>query len=423
MWKRLLLRLQRTARFMLSTTDILGKVSISGLDWSKILAVDVYRFNRNPEFERYSLRSANYQREAFGMIRYYLSRLLKTRHHITEGLKGDMQQSDTLFFKSLARKDYDEFFNMVADHCGSDAVLKYNGHEQSRGLNSTALGLFVQHLPKLFYLMRHFGSHKAVYFYTKIIYYLVFLKPFKRIKPRRAVVFADMHPHDNLIAQYFGTVGIQTATMQHGLYVDYGEEYTVNKLNYTNVVSNYFLAWGENTAQLIQQHHPDCETIICGKPTISETLKPSPSSDYFTVLFDQKMYAAQNQILLDIATTVAREKGLKVLLKLHPTTPRSEYQFDESLEKSIDQPWEESQFCIGHSTSMIYEILRRGMPVYKLQTEVPGHPLPDELTFESAPELLRKLNNQVDTISCGAHFVRYIGGESLEKYAEAIQSI
>ena len=57
------------------------------------------------------------------------------------------------------------------------------------------------------------------------------LQKFKQM----VVVFADMRI-DNAIAQSFKRRGIQTATLQHGLYVDYGNAETINRVNYENVV-------------------------------------------------------------------------------------------------------------------------------------------------------------------------------------------
>lgn len=409
---------------MKDATAILKQLNVWGLRWDKIMAVDIYRFNQHKEFKHYSLRSRQYGRITFGMIRFYFRDVLFNKPILPPEITSAKEEVDLLFSKCLPRKDYDEFFYSVIDALPNKSTITYNGHETINGFNWRAFRLALQHLIVLMKLIRELGSYRAVFCFTKMIGYLDLLSAFRSVRPAAVVVFADMHPVDNMVAQYFRKRVIPTATMQHGLYVDYGDLDTVNTLNYKNVVSANFLAWGENTADIIERYHSQhCKTFICGKPTIQNELTVDEDSGFFTVLFDQKMYAEYNQQLLDIAAEVARNQQLKVMLKLHPTTPRSNYTFDLELEITEKMSWEKSRFCIGHTTSMIYEMLRRGMPVYQLQSDIPGHPVPVELRFSNSSELLSNLQKEVDYKACGKHFVEYIGQESLQKYTEAISNL
>lgn len=401
-------------------TSAFKNIGLAGVDWTKVLAVDTFRFEQMEEWSNYSLISPRYFRKTFGMIRFLTADLWQTKW-IPE---GDLSEKSTfLFFKSLNRSDYDAFFGGVAAGLDGVRMVNYNDKSLVKEKNDRARSLFFKHIFTLIRLSAKIGTFPAFYFYTKIIRYLDVLLQLQGIKPERVVVFADMHPLDNLVSQYFGNTGVKTATMQHGLYVDYGDEHTVNTLNYRNVVSQYFLAWGDRTAQLIRQYHPKVKTKIVGKPALQGLLDAAKTHNHFVVLFDQKIYSAQNQALLDIASRVAKQLNLKVLIKLHPTTRREQYQFAEELEADSSATLETAQFCLGHTTSMIYELLRRGMPVFKLTSPVATHKLPEDFQFSDAEELLGKINKKPDCISVGKEFVAYIGNESLNKYQEVLKAL
>ncbi len=401
--------------------SVFSKISIRKLSWDKILAVDIFRFQRHEEYKAYSLRKGPNKRIAFGMIRYYFRELITTRPVLPQELSEIGNQVDFLFFKSLPRKDYDEFFYRVIGSLPQKKIAVYNGHEIKKGYNFRAFFLFFRHLSALFLLIRNLGSHAGVFFYCKMIGYLNVLDLLTKTDPKTVVVFADMHPLDNLVVQTFRQKNIATATMQHGLYVDYGNQHTVNVVNYQNVVSEYFLAWGENTAQLISRHHPNCKLRICGKPSLYDVIQSNKESKTFTVLFDQKMYKAYNQQLLDIAQNIAGKKSWKIALRLHPTTFLKDYKIDPSVNLTTDHvPWEDIRFCIGHSTSMIYELLRKDLPVYKLKSEIPSHTLPDELIFSNAEDLLDRLSLPIDFIGIGKMYVDPTGKKSLEQYKRVL---
>lgn len=404
--------------------SVFSKISIRKLHWEKILAVDIFRFLRHEEFKSYSLRKGPHKRMTFGMIRYYFRELITTRPVLPQELSANGKRIDFLFFKSLPREDYDEFFYQVIGALQQKEIAVYNGHEIKKGYNPRALFLFFRHISALFLLIRNLGSHTGVFFYCKMMGYLNVLDLLRRINPTNVVVFADMHPLDNLVVQTYRQKNKSTATLQHGLYVDYGNQHTVNVVNYQNVVSEYFLAWGEKTAQLISRYHPDCKLRICGKPTLSGTIEPNQESKTFTILFDQKMYKDYNQQLLDSAQIISKKMGWKIALRLHPTTFLKDYKTDPSVHLTTDPvPWEEIRFCIGHTTSMIYELLRRGMPVYKLQSKIPSHMLPDELCFTNASDLLIKLSRPVDFVSIGRMYVSTTGKQSLERYNKVLSEL
>ncbi len=397
-------------------------ISLANLVWDKILAVHFYRFERVPERQRYSLRSLKYFRITLGMIRSYLLDLFA---RVPEIPKDDVASPvDYLFLKSLPRADYDDLFFKIIDTTEGRSSCVYNDLTYRKSINTAGVILFVKHAGILLYLIRKIGSHAAVFFYIKMIGYLQIAKMMEVHRPKVVVVFADMQPLDNAIAQHFKNLGSKTITLQHGLYVDYGNTHTVNVVNYENTVAEYFLAWGKNTSDLILQHHPNSKVIICGKPTLLGVVNPSRDSLIFMVLFDQKMYASHNQQLLDIACEIASRHNWTISLRLHPTTSLKDYTHTKQVRiDTAAVKLENLRFVVGHTTSMMYELLRRGMPVFQLKSDIPCHPLPEALRFEQASDLMTRLEQNSDYSAIGKHFVELTGKESLLKYKNTLLSL
>ena len=74
-------------------------------------------------------------------------------------------------------------------------------------------------------------------------YVMTFLK---KSKVSVVVTFCDAHYMDNIITQCANSLSIKTVTLQHGQY-SIDEKDTPENMALSNLVSNYFCAWGEAT--------------------------------------------------------------------------------------------------------------------------------------------------------------------------------
>src|SRR6056297_203827 len=103
---------------MSPSNSALDRIRIHNLNWGKILAVDTYRFERNPEWKSYSLRNTKHRSATLGMMRFLLRDLFRYRDELesTDATK----KPHFLFFKSLNRPDYNEFFNAVSSRVQSE---------------------------------------------------------------------------------------------------------------------------------------------------------------------------------------------------------------------------------------------------------------------------------------------------------------
>ena len=181
------------------------------------------------------------------------------------------------------------------------------------------------------------------------------------------------------------------------------------------MVSQHFLAWGEETKELIEKYHPDVNIFITGKPLHFD--KKYRSIDYFTLVCDQSLFMEQNQELITISYEVAKKFGLKVNVRLHPWDTKKRYRFNDEL-TCYDEDVTASNFVIGHTTSMIFECMRHGIPAFKYKTRYPANQVRDELMFENADELIERVQEieKFDFKREGKYYLQYVGDESLERY-------
>src|SRR5690606_23034952 len=128
----------------------------------------------------------------------------------------------------------------------------------------------------------------------------------------KAVFFSDMQGPENFFCQAFKISKVPTATMQHGLYVEYFNEDNINVINYKNHVADYFLAWGNCTANLIHKYRPDSKVVVVGKPTLNPfSFRASAGNPgYILIVSDQRMFDKQNINMISIVLSAMR-KDLK----------------------------------------------------------------------------------------------------------------
>jgi hypothetical protein len=342
-------------------------------------------------------------------------KLLLTRYDIDIKLKRDI-----LIFQSMDRADYNDFMDKIL------TVVPLNSKRVLLKIKFSPNIDFLK-IPDFDYLEAwsliyryEISFFEKIHTYLLILYHASVLSQLKKIKenPKYIILHADMQPLENMIAQFFKNRGVPTVTLQHGLYVDYTKLPNINVCSYKHVVSDYFLAWGEETKRLIERYHPECNIVICGKPSKSIKYKPN-SSGVFVVLFDGEIFQNYNRKLLAMSQRLAKDTDRKIYLRLHPANKIEDYNVDESLilqEDNFDMY--QSEFVLGHTTSMIYELMRVGMPVLKYKTNIPANSISDDLIFSSYKELRDKVKrlDLVDFVSEGRDYIKYIDDKSLLKY-------
>lgn len=393
--------------------------SISGIDTSifrqidlnKVLYADQHRASQFDQQQKINLRKRT-------LLEY-----LYTNYCIPTQKKGMY-----LCISSMVREDYSELFKLILSSIrDEDKIILENYKIIQETRNVEACSLFVELMP-YYYAFNARCSLDRAYMYIKLCEYVLLLKKITQFNFANLICFSDMQPAENLIAQYCRLQDKKTITLQHGLYVDYTAQgyQSVNDMNYLYHVSEYFLSWGENTKSLISKYHPDSKVIICGKPIMTTSEKPKNldgnKNKYCSIVFDQKIFDEENFEMLEIASLYSKKYGLELNVKFHPQNNRhkyrtSGYEFHECLEL------EQSEFVIGHTSSLIYELMGRDVRVFKYKSDKPCLETPEEIMFRSLDELQNKLKKYVDYKKYYQEYISYSGQESVDKYKKYFAGI
>jgi hypothetical protein len=322
----------------------------------------------------------------------------------------------TLCFRSLVRDDYKELFHSITANINENKLLIEDYKIKNERLNIEASRFLSTNQWVLELIEADCPIAKAC-LYIKFCSYLFVLEKIKNIKFKRLVLFADMQPVENLLAQYFRMQNIETITLQHGLYVDYKDMDTVNVINYKHCVSEFFLAWGNNTKLLIEKYCPDSKAIICGKPKIlmaNNCHNVEVKKDFCLIVLDQRIFDKQNFEMIQCVKESNIE--LDIYVKFHPSNNKKAYydRFDW-----IKEGGEliHSELVIGHTTSVIYEALALGINVLKYTTEIPSLHLPCELEFKTIKDLNSKQNISANLDEISSQYINCIDEKSMERYS------
>lgn len=206
-------------------------------------------------------------------------------------------------------------------------------------------------------------------------------------------VFSDSHPIDNLIVQMAKKTGISTSTVQHGLFLEEG---------YLNSVSDYFLAWGEQSReraiamgiaeesiklvgmpQLI--NHPVKNSMIKSKNNRIALICSSPEHD---------------PLILEILKEYASKYDKKIWVKLHPGT-KSNIITGEQIEKVITDElsvYDIVDFvdaAITAKSTVFVEYLVQLFPVFLYETDDARYEKMDWCKFTDSngfEELMKKIS-------------------------------
>lgn len=378
------------------------------VDWNKVLGTEAILIARQPP------------REKWDRIKGALKEICTCRPAIDR----EGEDAGILFFKSMSRPDYDDLFRDIYDACPvTKASIDYRFLPTSK-LQLGWIYVLFRYFP-VFFSIRAASLLDLIFLYLRTTKTMLAYHHLKRTSCRALVVFADMQCIDSLLVQLANRRKIKTATLQHGLYVDYSDHFNVNVVNYKNAVSQDFLAWGENTRELIHKYHPSINVTICGKP-IKQQQRAEPENHYFTMICDQNVFFSYNLQLLQICYEYCRRSGLRVNLRLHPNNKLKWFEAD--MEKTLvnEDLWG-SSFLVGHTSSLIYECLRVGLPSFKFLSDIPSIATPPDLCFSDADGLARcaqsAASEDFDGEDLGRQYVDSIGQDSLEKYAKYFQSI
>ncbi len=262
---------------------IINRIPLKGIDINKVLYADSHWLHEN-----FMDKDIYYKKRC--LKRWYID-FIYSDFNI-----GTTKDIHTLCFRSLVRDDYKVLFHSITANINENKLLIEDYKIKNEQLNIEASRFLSTNQWVLELIEADCPITKAC-LYIKFCSYLFVLEKIKKINFKRLVLFADMQPVENLLAQYFRLQNIETVTLQHGLYVEYKDMDTVNVINYKHCVSEFFLAWGNNTKLLIEKYCPDTKAIICGKPKIlmaNNNHNVEVKNSFCLIVLDQNIFDKQN---------------------------------------------------------------------------------------------------------------------------------
>jgi hypothetical protein len=325
-----------------------------------------------------------------------------------------------LFFNSTNRNDHNNLFNVIFEQCHYDkSQLVINNKVDIKFGNIARLFTKDDYI---FTIDKEYSLIDRLIIYVRLLSLLKFLDEVKTLEFKYLVVYSDVQPLEEIIIQYAKLEKIKTISLQHGLYIEYKHLPNINMLNYLEIPSDVFLAWGNHTKKLIEKYNEDVSVQICGKPLVNNNCYRELEEKFITLILDQPLFMKYNELLIDIGTKVAKQLNYKLNVRFHPTDNKENYKLNK-LYIDENKNITESQLILGHTSTMMYELLVQGLTVFKLKSDIPSNELPYELTFSSAEELEKIMLIKQDFKKIGLQYIQYIGNESLNKYVEFFDSI
>lgn len=348
---------------------------------------------------------------------------------------GDLHEkndanNEYLFFRTLFRDDYKDYFDTIFNSIESkNKRMIAEFYTISRVFDFKAFNFFTNHYQHIKKVIEGENTLEASCIVLRVVLYLYLVENLMRINFKTLVLFSDHQPLEYLFSSIAKDNGKLTVTLQHGLYVEYDKIDTINRVNYSNCISEHFLAWGENTRKLVTKYHDNINVHLCGKPQISVSFDDAKqNTNYITLVLDQPLFNEENLHLIKLAMQYCASKHTDLNVRCHPGKTFEKYQWPESDEFSIYNNLEitNSVVVIGHSSTLIFECISLGLPVVQYKSGQPAILLPRELLFDDYESMVERILyskkiSRLDEIS--KQYFHFTGQKSIEAYSRALSSI
>lgn len=326
-----------------------------------------------------------------------------------------------LFVKSMRRADYEAQWELVLGCFDGDKQVV--DLAWSRRLSFASLRRWSRVVQAFRYTSSSGSLLNRLLDTLLCMYYLDVLHAFSKARPKFVVTFAEMRPAENVLVQWFNLQKVKTIALQHGLYIDYGSQRTINRLNYEASCAQVFLAWGQETVDLIARFNPSAKTVVCGAPQIEE-ISEELALPCVYVVFDGDINQEQNRQLLKVGKQLGQEFDLEVVVGLHPRNQKSLYELVGVSFLPKGDYYVRGGFVLGHTTTQIIKLARLGKRVFKLRSEEPCNRLiPDSVQFTTIEELRNHISVESYPDGWAQAHIHSIAVSSLQCYRRFFKAI
>lgn len=186
------------------------------------------------------------------------------------------------------------------------------------------------------------------------------------------VVLYDSYPLDNFVVQYFQSLDVKTATLQHGFFNIRGKQVWAD-----NSIADYFLTWNEFTRKVaIDAGIEESKIVVCGnfKCVGRREIKPKENKVIGVILDDTAgVFEDENPIMIKIVNEFCQHNGYKYILRFHPL--RDVKMYDNFIDDSagtvcpLDMPLEEFlsgvELCVVSVSTVLCELESYRFPFFQ----------------------------------------------------------
>ena len=264
----------------------------------------------------------------------------------SKALRWTLKMPDAEYFKELFtsgyviitysviknRPEYSVLMDRYSEICSFDHVPMDYKYKLRRRFS------FKHVLVSAFQVMkiRLFGGNEfrlRLYLFFRLVWYKNYidalLKSSRAINVQACILFDSSTREDAIIAEFFRIFGVPTISAQHGLFMHHTDSTgvpAVSSIMGENVNADYFLAWGDQTVDVVSRYNEKCQVLKVGNPYVKEFLpKVSGPLGSILVFLARPEYKDGNIKLLSITKNANRYLHSKILIKLHPRDKESNY--------------------------------------------------------------------------------------------------
>lgn len=193
---------------------------------------------------------------------------------------------------------------------------------------------------------------------------------------QRYICFNAAYKEESLLTLYFKNKGIETISMQHGIFCDFKVIIPFDYINFDNMIADKLLCWGQSTVDYLTSKGIDkSRLILMGNPKYKD-LTIGHVDQSFTkclVLLGRAIYIPSNDKLLSLLKEFNKKHNNKILfyIKKHPFLMDVEHKSFASIsdnmvflgrEHSVQEVLRSDMvnFTIAVNTTAYYESLALG---------------------------------------------------------------
>ncbi|MEN9919773.1 MAG: hypothetical protein RL662_2209 [Bacteroidota bacterium] len=192
----------------------------------------------------------------------------------------------------------------------------------------------------------------------------------------RYICFNTAYKEESLLTLYFKKRGIETMTLQHGIFCDFKQVIPFDCINFENLIADKVLCWGQSTVDyLVSKNINQERLILMGNPKYGgiDIEHVDQSFTKCLVLLGRQIYIQSNEKLLSVLQEFNQKHNNKILfyLKKHPFLMDSDHKSFASIannmlfvgkEHSVQEIMKSDlvNFSIAVNTTAYYESLALG---------------------------------------------------------------